>query len=122
MFQNILDELKIFQGNFLGIFFKYIMNVLCMKGWKVFAQDEFHDDGNNVGDDASNDVSNVNYDVDCDVGNDDEDVIYEILMFKGNACIPIIGYFVLPIGDVLWLSWDPSLRLMIGRCQGRLVL
>jgi hypothetical protein len=28
--------------------------------WKVFAQDEFHDDGNNVGDDASSDVSDVN--------------------------------------------------------------
>jgi hypothetical protein len=42
-------------------------------------------------------------------------------MFIGNACIPIIGYFVLLIGDVLCLSWDPSLRLMIGRCQGWLV-
>jgi hypothetical protein len=69
----------------------------------VFTQDEFHDDGNNVGDDATSDVSdvsNVNYDVDCDVGNDDEDVIYDILMFIGNACIPIICYFVLLIGDV----------------------
>jgi hypothetical protein len=56
----------------------------------VFGQVEFHDDGNDVGDD----VSNVNYDVDCDVGNDD-DVTYDILMFIGNACIPIIGYFVL---------------------------
>ncbi len=45
---------------FLGKIFKYIMNVLCMKRWKVFAQDEFHDDGNNVGDDASSDVSDVN--------------------------------------------------------------
>jgi hypothetical protein len=41
-------------------------------------------------------------------------------MFIGNVCIPIIGYFVLFIG-VSCLSWDPSLRLMIGRCQGRLV-
>ncbi len=62
----------------------------------------------------------VNYDVDFDVGNDDEDLIYDILMFIGNVCIPIIGYFVLFIG-VSCLSWDPSLRLMIGRCQGRLV-
>jgi hypothetical protein len=42
-------------------------------------------------------------------------------MFIGNSCIPIIGYFVLFIGDVSCLSWDPSLRLMIRRCQGRLV-
>lgn len=94
LIQNISRKL-------LGKFFKYIMNVLCMKGWKVFAQDEFHDDGNNVGDDASSNVSNVNYDLDCDVGNDDEDVICDILMFIGNACIPIICYCVLLIGDVL---------------------